>query len=370
MLYDHETPLGRSYDFRSPDLNADHFGRIHPLPENPRPTAALPHEVQISVPTLGLHPYVLDSIENLITAIAQDFHQSDPGLLPTIAVVSNGPASQADLTAFLDRFLAAPQNRPKVTLIRTRVLSKSNAVNLLHQNALRSGAKIMICLDDDLLLGAGVLARLYGELAGGYPRFVGIASIPTAPQTQSKVKQDIYSMTIAKRNVMGWPAPIGRLNGMPTAIYPTITRYDLYDDVFLSAFFYVHGIDQYVIPGIHTFYRSSKSLYEYTRRCRRIESSDRRILEALPQSFAASYRNFAIRPLPLKSASSADLAWIEISRRLLRHAKDSGCFAVDSLSLDETDLSSKAERAQEQPSIYEADLCRKLAELKRRYDFD
>jgi hypothetical protein len=223
---------------------------------------------------------------------------------------------------------------------------------------------MLINLDDDIRLSPGALSALHRELADGRPKFVGLPTVPIQKGKAGPVERDIFNMIAAKRRLMGWPAPIGRINALTTSIFPTITNFEAGDDVFLSAFFFINRIPQYVISGPPITYNPPSSLFEYVRRTLRIRDSDRRIVELLPIEWRLPYLQDIIRPTPLQSASADDARWLELSNKLLSYAEGADLFSGRAPTLEETDLSSKDGQQETFKSDNEIELELELARLK------
>lgn len=363
VVYNEQSRDGMFKAFRDPDFDAEHFCVVTARDSAAPNRKIAPENVQVSVPTLGLKLYAVTTLERIIDQIEADFKHWSPERLPKLVVVSNGNEERSALRHFQLELLDKKRN-VAVTLICTPVSSKSNAVNLLHQHALDAGAQIMICIDDDVVASDGAFLRLYEELSDGSPRFVGVRSEPNEKTPSNPVEADIVSMTLAKRRAMGWPAPIGRFNGFPVSVYPTITSFEVYDDVFLSAFFMINDIPQYVLNDITSTYKSSSSLFEFVKRTRRIARSDERILSLVPQEHRDRLNAFAINPKYREAVSAADHAWLQISKSLLSFAENNRMFEPGVWSLDETDLSSKGNHNHNPNPEAEMALVHELARLK------
>lgn len=366
-VYDKTNPAGIALDYQDPKEDADHFcieGSIN----RSIGKCASPSAIQVSIATLGLRPYLLRTIDHILESLRNDFSPLDPANLPSVVVVSNG--SQADRSAqeeFLERFICSENCNIRVTLICTDTAGKSNAVNIAHQHATRGNAQRLIYIDDDLRVLPGTLARIHRELADGLPQFLGLATTPCQPNAVNSIETDIYSMTIAKRRSMGWPAPIGRFYAMPTSMFPTITRFDVYDDVFLSAAFMMNDVPQSVVTDIQGVYKPSSSLFEFLKRKRRIKRSDAKIVLALPEDVRRQFLESIIAPTPSVQLSKIDKSWIEVSRLLSEYAERICAFGEEEPSLNETDLSSKVGHDVELPSMYEGELVLEMRRLKREF---
>ncbi len=369
-VYDKNNPRGLKLNYNSSDFNSDHFCYFNYKKSDSDQGQISPDQIQISIPTLGLRPYIVDFIKNVVNVIKSDFYSEDRSILPSIVVLSNGTEERPILKSFVEEFISTKNPTVETTLICTNVAGKSNAVNILHQHAVKQSAKIMICIDDDVLLPQNALNSLYRELLDGSPKFIGLTSIPDKSNILKPIERDIFNMTRAKRRSMGWPAPIGRINALPVSLYPTITCMDMYDDVFLSAFFFINKVPQYVLKEPAVLYPTSSSLYEFIKRKRRIKKSDITIIEALPKEYQQKYFEYAISPKVSETLSKEDKSWLKISDLLLKYAENIDLFSDSKVSLDETDLSSKRGFQESFTSKCDKILMDELSRLKEIYDLD
>lgn len=364
QIYDRANPDGYAFNYQSPDVNADHFCVAEGNIATPSFVKIPPSQIQLSIPTLGLRPYLIPSICNIIKAIQNDFSEADGSELPSIVVLSNGTEDRSVLSQFVSKFMRSEEISINITLICTEIYGKSNALNILHQHSVKNSSQILVFIDDDLRVLPGMLSRIYNELIDGLPRFVGIKSIPDGSELNKPIDRDIFNMIIAKRRAMGWPAPIGRFNAMPVSIFPTITRFDVYDDVFLSAFFMINKVPQYVLKNAQALYKSSTSIFEFIKRKRRIKRSDEGIIRILPYQFQNQYLDYAIKPKTSELLSEIDEAWLNISELLLAFAEKHAIFDDEQQSLDETDLSTKSGLQMQLKSTHDSTLYQELKRLK------
>lgn len=340
-LYSRLSSNGVPITLRSPDFQADHFCTGVSPSILSRTASASPNELQISVPTLGLRPYLVGFLERLTATIALDFSTYGDAALPTIVVASNGPSDPATLRRIIDEFIVSKKHRVQLSLIRTETPGKSNAVNLLHQFASTQTTNLLVYVDDDVEIAPGALQKAYQELRDGSPRFIGFRSSPLQPTSDGRVHHDVFNMTVAKRRLMGWPAPIGRFNAMPLSIFPTITRFDFYDDVYLSAFFFINNVPQYVLEHDDSKYKCSNSLYEFVKRTWRVQFSDERVVQYIPPPHRDVFVKRMIRPPHSPFATDMDKAWSRVTTHLVEFAANHGFLEESDSCLNETDPTSK-----------------------------
>lgn len=360
VVYSRESPEGTSCLYRYPNTTDDHFGLKHP------PLHAATHEsaalhVQVSIPTLGLRNYLFETVESVLAAVKDGVNQ---GALPhtSVAILSNGPSDSETRRAFIRQFVQGSAQSVGVALITTGVLGKPNALNILHQHAAAQGVDHLVFMDDDIRIQGGGLQKICQRLATGDPMFLGAQTLPERPPSDCSVEADIYHMTSVKRRMMGFPVPIGRFMALPTTLFPTITDFHSYDDVYLSAFFMIHKVKQEVVSDVGVTYPVSSSLYQFLRRRRRIAHSDAAILKLLPDPFAERFRDLAIKPPRVNFPRPTDTAWLAIAAELDNFAARTVFRNHPAVSLNETDLSSKSNdtnhRHGEREQVLRAELIR------------
>jgi hypothetical protein len=322
--------------------------------------------VNLCIPTRNLESYIVETLEALGQTLRTDLEDLRKlSLVLNVVVLSNGKLPPENLDLFLNRLLCNGSFPVALTLIHTSKPGKSNALNLLHWFATATGVGQLVFIDDDVKVAPGVLPRLCRRLASRLPAFLGVPTIPVLPHPATQTSIDIYCMSIAKRNGMGFPMPIGRFMALPTVIYPGIDDNSVNDDVFLSAHFFHTGVPQEVLDLKGVTYNVSSSLSEFIKRKRRISTSDLRIVGLVPDALRSAYYKACIAPDPVATYTDVDRVWRRIENDLYEFAT-LRLFPVGSeADLTETDLSTKPSFGYQHSSRgWEEVLHRELTRLK------